>query len=310
MGPGALLRAAREAAGISLRAMAERTFYSKAYLSLIETGQRPAPAGVTAAYERVLGADLERLTVVARTPASVDAAALSDMAVMLAATRRIEDAAGAIAVLQAARGMAAMTESFAKQARTAARDTAASIASEVMQYRGWLEHAIGADVAARRTLNTAVSLAQESRDPDRLAHSLGFLGYVTVSAGDYSEVLALSDAALAVRDAHPIVTAYGRMRRAELLAAHGEKREAQRALALADAAADSADGIEPPASMYWWSTGFGAVQRGGVLSLLGRPTEAVQEATAGLAAMPAEHLETEWLASALRRVDPDLTADA
>ncbi|MET8650750.1 helix-turn-helix domain-containing protein [Nocardia aurea] len=310
MGPGALLRAAREAAGISLRAMAERTFYSKAYLSLIETGQRPAPAGVTAAYERVLGADLERLTVVARTPASVDAAALSDVAVMLAATRRIEDAAGAIAVLQAARGMSAMTEAFAEQARTAARDTAASLASEVTQYRGWLEHAIGADVAARRTLNTAVSLAQESRDPDRLAHSLGFLGYVTVSAGDYGEVLALSDAALAVRDAHPIVTAYGRMRRAELLAAHGDKGEAQRALALADAAADSTDGIEPPASMYWWSTGFGAVQRGGVLSLLGRPTEAVQEATAGLAAMPAEHLETEWLASALRRVDPDLTADA
>lgn len=222
MEPGALLRAAREAAGISLRAMAERTYYGKTYLSLIETGQRPVPAGVAAAYERVLGADLERLTAVARTPASVDTAALSDVAVMLAATRRIEDVAGAVAVLPAARGMSAMTETFAREARTAPTE-AASLASEVTQYRGWLEHAIGADAAARRSLGTAVSLAKEARDPDRLAHSLGFLGYVTVSAGNYGEVIARSDAALAVRDAHPTIRAYGRMRRAELLAAHGRR---------------------------------------------------------------------------------------
>ncbi|WP_174185274.1 helix-turn-helix domain-containing protein [Nocardia barduliensis] len=309
MEPGAVLRAAREAVGISLRGMAERTYYGKTYLSLIETGQRPVPAGVVAAYERVLGADLGRLTAVARTPASVDTAALSDVAVMLAATRRIEDVAGAVTVLPAVRGISAMTEAFAREARTA-RNEAAALASEVTQYRGWLEHAIGADGTARRSLGAAVSLAEESRDPDRLAHSLGFLGYVTMSAGNHGEVVALSDAALAVRDAHPTVKAYGRMRRAELLAAHGEAREAQRALAMADAAAEAADGIEPPASMYWWSSGFGAVQRGGVLSLLGRTAEAVEEATHGLSAMPAEHRRSEWLASALRRVDPDMSADA
>ncbi|MEU7763847.1 helix-turn-helix domain-containing protein [Nocardia sp. NPDC049190] len=308
MEPGALLRAAREAAGISLRAMAERTYYGKTYLSLIETGQRPIPAGVTAAYERVLGADLGRLTAVARTPASVDTAALSDVAVMLAATRRIEDVAGAVVVLPAVRGMSAMTEAFARAARTV-RTEAASLASEVTQYRGWLEHAIGADTTARRSLGTAVSLAEESRDPDRLSHSLGFLGYVTMSAGNHREVIALLDAALAVRDAHPTVEAYGRMRRAELLAARGETHEAHRALVLADVAAEAADGIDPPTSMYWWSHGFGAVQRGGVLSLLGRTAEAVEEATHGLAAMPVEHHRSEWLASALRRVDPDMSAD-
>ncbi|MEV6319848.1 helix-turn-helix transcriptional regulator [Nocardia sp. NPDC051787] len=308
MEPGALLRSAHEAAGISLRAMAERTYYSKAYLSLIETGQRPIPAGVAAAYERVLGADLDRLTAAARTPASVDSAALSDVAVVLAATRRIEDAAGAVTVLPAVHGISAMTEAFAREARTA-RTEAAALASEVTQYRGWLEHAIGADAAARRSLGTAVSLAKESRDPDRLAHSLGFLGYVTVSSGNYSEVIALSDAALAVRDAHPTIRAYGRMRRAELLAARGEASEAQRALAMADTATEAADGIEPPASMYWWSPGFGAVQHGGVLALMGHTTKAIEEATHGLAAMPAEHLRTEWLASALRRINPDMSAE-
>ncbi|WP_433602947.1 hypothetical protein ACQPXH_15015 [Nocardia sp. CA-135953] len=131
---------------------------------------------------------------------------------------------------------------------------------------------------------------------------------MSVSAGNYGEVVALSDAALAVPGAHPIVSAYGRMRRAELLAAQGEMRGAQHALAMADAVAQAADGIEPPASMYWWSTGFGAVQRGGVLALLGQTAEAVEEATHGLAAMPTEHRESEWLASALRRIDPDMSS--
>ncbi|WP_062992432.1 hypothetical protein [Nocardia anaemiae] len=65
---------------------------------------------------------------------------------------------------------------------------------------------------------------------------------------------------------------------------------------MAEAAAEAADGVEPRASMYWWSTGFGAVQRGGVLAMLGYSGEAVAEATHGLAAMPAEHRESEWLA--------------
>ncbi|WP_167490664.1 helix-turn-helix domain-containing protein [Nocardia terpenica] len=308
MEAGALLRAAREAAGISLRGMAERTFYSRTYLGLIETGQRPVPAGVTAAYERVLGTtDLGRLTAAARSAASVDASALSDVAAMLASIRRVEDATGALSVLPAVRGMSAMTEEFAREAR-AERTAAAALASEVTQYRGWLEHAVGADTAARRSLATAVDLASESHDRDRLVHSLGFAGYVAWGAtGDYDEVIAFSDAALGVRGSHPVLAAYARMRRAELLAARGETGEAQRALTAADEAAAAADGVEPPEAMYWWTPGFGAVQRGGVLALLGETAQAVEEATAGLAEMPIEHRRTEWLASALRRVDPDLT---
>ncbi|MFB7837881.1 helix-turn-helix domain-containing protein, partial [Streptomyces sp. NPDC056056] len=142
--PGALLRAAREAAGISLRGMAERTFYSRTYLGAIETGQRPVPAGVTAAYERVLGTtDLGRLTAAAISASSVDASTLSDVASMLSAMRRVEDATGALSVLPAVRGVSAMTEQFARQARTA-KTAAAALASEVTQYRGWLEHAVGA----------------------------------------------------------------------------------------------------------------------------------------------------------------------
>lgn len=57
---GAILRTAREAAGLSLAAMARRTSYSKAYLGRVETGQRRATAELVAAYERALGDDVDR----------------------------------------------------------------------------------------------------------------------------------------------------------------------------------------------------------------------------------------------------------
>lgn len=52
---GETLREARNAAGISLCVMATRTHYSKPYLSMVETGKRPATTDVVKAYERVLG---------------------------------------------------------------------------------------------------------------------------------------------------------------------------------------------------------------------------------------------------------------
>ncbi|WP_433195046.1 helix-turn-helix domain-containing protein [Nocardia sp. CA-107356] len=62
MEPGAMLRAAREAAGVGLREIARRTHYSASYLSLIESGKRAVPADVATAYESALGesADGER----------------------------------------------------------------------------------------------------------------------------------------------------------------------------------------------------------------------------------------------------------
>ncbi|WP_280406633.1 helix-turn-helix domain-containing protein [Nocardia carnea] len=289
-GAGAILRAARQSSGISLRELGRRTHYSASYLSLIESGKRAVPPGVVAAYERVLGADLGRITSVAKAPATVNAAALQEVSGVLGSLRRVEDATGALTVLPTVRGLADMVS-----------HSPTALASEIVQYRGWLEHAVGADATARRTLGTAVKIARAAGDPDRLAHSLGFLGYVTTSTGNFGAVLNLYDAALSVRGAHPVIDAYGRMRRAEMLAEMNEERKATRAL-LPDS-----PNADPPDSMYWWSPGFAAVQRAGVLARLGHPAEAVREAEAGLAEMPEEHRRTEWLASALRRVDPDIS---
>lgn len=298
-----MLRAAREAAGAGLREIARRTHYSPAYLSDIERGKRPAPADVVAAYETALGSDLDRLTSLTKTPASVDTAALSDVAVMLSATRRIEDATGPLAVLPAVTGMATMAETFADQARSCAARKAAGMASEIDQYRGWLEHATGADKASGRSLRKAVELAQVSDDPDRLVHGLSFTAYVDLERGERTVAAALSDAALAVRRVHPLIRVYEHFQRARIHAVEAEPAEAQRRLCVADRAMEAADGHEPPEAGYWYTPGFFGLQRSRVLRMLGQEDRARQEVRAAVDALPEEHRRAEWAAKWRRAAD-------
>lgn len=85
MGAGEVMRTAREAAGISLSAMARATGYSKSYLGLVETGVKPVQAWHVEAYERVLGVDVDRLAQTAQAPRGVDAQALEDLSTILSA---------------------------------------------------------------------------------------------------------------------------------------------------------------------------------------------------------------------------------
>lgn len=59
---GARLRAAREAAGLSLSALASRTHYSKSLLGMVETGRREVGPEHITAYSRALGVSVAALT--------------------------------------------------------------------------------------------------------------------------------------------------------------------------------------------------------------------------------------------------------
>lgn len=59
---GSTLRQARESAGLSLTAMAGRTHFSRGHLANVETGRRTPTPDVVLAYERALGDDVRRRT--------------------------------------------------------------------------------------------------------------------------------------------------------------------------------------------------------------------------------------------------------
>lgn len=291
---GRLLRASREAAGISLAVIAERTHYSKPYLGLLETGKRPLSQEHLTAYAQVLGLDLERLASVAKTSLRVDAASLVEMATILSATRRLEDSAGSAAVLPAVQGYAVLSESLMSDAPLVTKHKIVSLASEIKQYQGWLELNCGNPNAAHQSFDRAILLAQESSDPDRLKHGLSFKGYAALDGRRMSEAAAFTDAALQITDTHPLLQVYDFYQRARIHAMAGEPYQAQKFLNTADKAAETAVDETPPDAGYWYTEGLWGLQRGRVLYLLGYQQEGTREIHQGLASMPKEHREAEW----------------
>ena len=303
-------------AGIGLRQMAARTCFTPGYLSLVETGQKPVTDAVIEAYRKVLGdptlgladVDVDRLASTVTDPPGAGTSSLDDVCAILERTRHLEDQMGASLVTPVIRGIDGVARALA--AERVGGPAAAGLASEVARYRGWLEHAAGSRLTADRVLADAGVLADAAGDGSQLAHSYSFRAYVARHAGNLSKAVDLTDAAIGVSNAHPILPVYDRYQRAELLAVQRDRPAAVRALHKADRAAEATDRIDLPSFGYWYTSGFWGVQRGIVLSLLDRKSEAVREAAAGIAAMPAKHRTAGWLASMLTQVDPDMSADA
>ncbi|MGQ4600025.1 helix-turn-helix domain-containing protein [Nocardia sp. R6R-6] len=310
---GALLRELRTIAGIGLRRMARRTCFTSGYLSLIETGQRPVTAGILEAYRSVLSdpvlglesVDLERLGATVGDPSRAGRAGLEDISAILDLTRHLEDVVGAAAIVQLVRGMDATARTLARH--RAGGTASAGLASEVARYRGWLEHATDRAHTADRVLGDAARLAEDGNDPSQLAHAYSFRAYTARHNGDLQRAVDLTDAAIAVTRAHPILGVYDRYQRAELLALQGDRRRAARSLHHTDAAATATEGVELPAFGYWYTPGFWGLERGIVLAAMGRIPDAIREAENGYAALPKDHKGTDWACSMLARIDPQMS---
>ncbi|MEU8894568.1 helix-turn-helix domain-containing protein [Nocardia sp. NPDC048505] len=309
---GELLRELRTLAEIGLRRMAARTSFTPGYLSQVENGQKPVTPAVLDAYRSVLadpvlglsGVDIARLQAALADPAGAGRSSLSDISLILERTRHLEDSVGAALVVQMVRGMDGAARALAGQ-RAGGR-AAAGLASEVARYRGWLEHATKRPHLADRVLADAARLAEEATDGSQLAHALSFRAYTARHHGNLTRAVDLTEAAIAVRDAHPILGVYDRYQRSELLALQGRRQRAARALHRADTAAEAAEGIELPSFGYWYTPGFWGLERAQVLIALGRPADAIREAEMGLAALPSDHRSTDWARAMLVKVDPRL----
>lgn len=301
---GELLRELRELASLGLRRMAARTAFTPGYLSQVETGQKPVTPAVLDAYRTVLSdpslgladVDMARLQATLTDPASAGTSGLSDIAVILERTRHLEDTVGSALVVDMVRGMDVAARALAGH-RAGGGPASAALASEVARYRGWLEHATGRAHVADKVLADATGLADDAGDGSQLAHAHSFRAYTARHAGQLSKAVALTEAAISVTGAHPILGVYDRYQRAELLALQGDRRRAALALHQADAAAEATDGIELPAYGYWYTAGFWGLERGVVLAAMGRPTDAAREADAGLAALPVDHQAAPWARS-------------
>jgi len=294
---GEQIRTAREAAGLSLREVARRSYLNPGYLSQIEHDARLPSPKVLAALGEVLGVKLELPVPVTVKPSRINLTpeAPGILADILAGQRRLEDVIGARPVRASADAHATLAAGLVTDASGALRARVLDVAAQWAQFAGWLHTATGDYPKAHRWLDRAMEWAMETGDRDMVATGLSFKGHIAYLIGKPGAVVGLSRAA-AREGSYVGQRAYDAFQEAKGHAMLGDRRAAaDSAAAGVDLAAETGEytGVTPP-WQYYRTPGFFALERSLVHRLLGDDAAADDLLGEGLAALPEDQRGAEW----------------
>lgn len=328
---GAALRAARDAAGVSLAVMAARTHYSKSLLGLLETGKRTVKPEHVEAYGRALNVPIEILQgppddplrvahewLVSDSPTVVQLRAGRRVGAMLVdrlearviELRHLDDVIGggdlfpvASKELSEAKGVvqsASYTDRIGRRLLT--------VVGELAQLAGWVASDAGRYTESQRIYLDGVSAAQCADDRPLAAQLLSSLSYQIANVGKAHDAALLARSAVkGAGDTSPVVRALLWERVAWASARSRDCAGTRRALdTVDDAYEDRSRGVIEPEWVYWLDRSEIDVMAGRCLIELGRPDAAEPLLTNAIVSYDTNHarevaLYLSWLAEAYAR---------
>lgn len=328
---GAALRAAREAAGVSLAAMSARTHYSKPLLGLLETGKRTVKPEHVDAYARALNIPTEILLGPPDDPLRVAHEWLvndSPSVVQLRAGRRVggtlaeglenrvielrhlDDLLGGgdlfPVVSKELSEVRKVVQSASYTDKTGQR--LLTVVGELAQLAGWVASDAGRYAEAQRLYLDGVSAAQVAADRPLAAHLLSSLSYQMANVGKTDDAALLARSAIkGAGDASPLVRALLWERVAWASARSRDHSGTGRALAAVDDAYEErSPGVAEPEWVYWLDRREIDVMAGRCLIELGDPDTAAPLLARAIDSYDADHareiaLYLSWLAEAYAR---------
>lgn len=328
---GARLREAREAAGLSLSAMAAKTHYSKPYLSQLESGARPAKPDHVTAYSRALNVAVDALYgppldplraahewLVADTPVTVHqqagrrvgASLAGELEARVIELRLLDDTVGGGDLIPLVRRELANTAEIVKHGSYTepVGRRLRVVVGELAQLAGWVASDAGHYLEAQRTYLEGVSAADEAEDGALAGQLFSSLSYQMANVGDPADAALLARSAVAgARNASPIVRTLLLERVAWASARSRDRDAAQRALdAVDDAYEARSPDIAEPQWVYWMSRDEIDVMAGRCLIELGDPASAAPLLTRAIDEYDEDHarevaLYQTWLAESYAR---------
>jgi transcriptional regulator with XRE-family HTH domain len=318
---GAEMRRLMAERRVGLRELARQVSYDPGYLSKVCNGRKAVSRDVAQRLDEALGADgalgafrfipdqhgtfaydhEERLILAARSPDRLDREIMTSLAGALAAQYRRSYRVGSVAMLKAATAQLGVVSKLASEARAPLRGEFLGLAARYAHFAGWLNTCTGRLADAGRCYDRALGWAVESGDADLIATTLNLKAGLAWSAGKVSPMIGLCQAAQ--RD--PSISAGVRALAAQLEArgsaltgdGDGTDRKLDESASLTEqhAAGRPRNENEPP-WIVCFCPGFLALQRGLARSYLGRYALAAESISAGLAEMPPEVMQSEWIA--------------
>ncbi|GAB3494881.1 helix-turn-helix domain-containing protein [Amycolatopsis cihanbeyliensis] len=329
---GVSLRAAREAAGVSLSAMAARTHYSKPLLGLLETGKRAIKPEHVTAYAHALnvsvgtpyGSPDDPLRVahewlVTDVPAEVHPAAGRRVGATLAGKlerrvielRHLDDVIGGRDLFPLVREELISAQTVVRAAsyteRTGRR--LLTVVGELAQLAGWVASDAGHYTEAQRVYLSGVSAARDAGDHALAGQLLSSLSYQVANVGNPADAALLARSAVKGTQGTttPVVRALLLERVAWAAARARDRDGTQRALDTVDDAYEQRSaGVEEPEWVYWLDRKEIDVMAGRCLIELGDPLTAEPLLSGAIAAYTPEHarevaLHQTWLAESYAR---------
>jgi transcriptional regulator with XRE-family HTH domain len=328
---GRNLRAAREAAGVSLAALARRMHYSKALLGHLETGARTATPEHVTAYARALGVSVDTLYgppedplrvahewLLSGSPATVHRASGRRVGPSLATElerrvvelRHLDDLITGRDLYPVVRKELSDAQHVVKEAGYA-EDTGRrllTVVGELAQLGGWVASDAGRYVEAQRIYLSGVSAAQAAGDGVLAGQLLSSLSYQMANVGNPADAALLARSAVkGAAGATPVARALLLERVAWASARARDRETARRALdAVDDSYENRSAGIEEPEWVYWLDRHEIDVMAGRCMIELGDPVAAEPLLSDAIDAYTPDHarevaLYRTWLAESYAR---------
>ncbi|MEU0161915.1 helix-turn-helix transcriptional regulator [Streptomyces sp. NPDC006261] len=301
-----LARRALRDAGYSMKAAARETHYDPAYLSRVLNGKQRPSENLANALDLLVGAggaladtlikeeESERVARSVKNPSRLDAGTVDALAGVLAAYRRLDDTAPPRSVIPATMAQMREVTQMLKEARGPHRDRLSDVASEWVQFAGWLFAQTHEYPDGVRLLNDAVELADETGNGTLAAQALNFKGYIARQQGRPQGIARWFGAAANTPGAHPAQRIGDYLQAAAGLAELGDADEALRTVEQAERLMDKAAALPPPATAYWLTPSFNRLNMGLATLALGRYSEAADHLRNGLAGLPDELRDAPW----------------
>ena len=310
---------------VGLRELARQVNYDPGYLSKVVNGRKAVSRDLARRLDEALGAggalaasratpdlrgtfaydDEERLILAARCPRRLDRGIIRSLAEVLAAEYRLAYQVGPVTMLKAVTAQLSVVGNLTRETRAPLRGEVLGIAGQYAHFAGWLNANAGRLTDAGACLDQALGWTAESGEADMTATTLNLKAYVAWLGGKVGPMIGLSQAAQRSTSTSAGVRALAVQLEARGNALTGDGDNADRKLdeaASLMAHAAGHPGNEPPWMITCFSPAYLTLQRGLADLYLDRNAHAVEWLSAGLAEMPPEVGQSEWIAWYLVRL--------
>ncbi|MGD0560858.1 MAG: helix-turn-helix domain-containing protein [Streptosporangiaceae bacterium] len=311
---------------VGLRELARKVSYDPGHLSKVANGRKAVSRDLARRVDEALGAggaleafrltpdphgtfaydDEERLIVAAPCPERLDRENIRSLAVALTAGYRQAQQGGSVTMRKAVTAQLSVVGKLTREARAPLRGEMLGIAGQYALLAGWLNVNTGRLAHAGVCFDRALGWTVESGDADMTATALSLKAHVAWVGGKIGPMIGLCQAAQRSTSVSAGVRALAVELEARANAVEGDgdaaNRKLDKAASLIEHAAGHPRNENEPPWIICFCPAFLALQRGLACLFLGRNVHAVELLSAGLAEMPPQVGQSEWIARYLVRL--------